>query len=139
LPSYLLRPRLQKLKRLTVARVREVAEEFKASTTATLLKFVKLNRYPLIVVCHDRNGRRWFQRSDMIPGWWFPSDPLDRTTFAADMLFNGTAEEAWPRKTGADPWFGFRNCDRFEVDEQSFMLPGNEVLTILLIPEEGLG
>jgi hypothetical protein len=139
LPSYLLRPRLQKLKRLTLARVREVAEEFKASTTATLLKFVKLNRYPLIVVCHDRNGRRWFQRSDMIPGWWFPSDPLDRATFAADMLFNGTAEEAWPRKTGADAWFGFRNCDRFEVDEQSFMLPGNEVLTILLIPEEGLG
>jgi hypothetical protein len=49
----------------------------------------------------------------MVPGWWFPLDQLDRATFAADMLFNGTAEQSWPRKVGADAWFNFRNCDRF--------------------------
>jgi hypothetical protein len=55
------------------------------------------------------------------------------------MLFKGGAEQNWPRKVGADAWFYFRNCDRFEVEEQSFMLPGDEVLTVLLIPEKGLG
>jgi hypothetical protein len=30
-----------------------------------------------------------------------------------------------PRKIGADAWFDFRNCDRFEVEEQSFMLRGD--------------
>jgi hypothetical protein len=55
------------------------------------------------------------------------------------MLFNGGSEQNWPRKVGADAWFDFRNCDRFEVEEQSFMLPGDEVLTVLLIPEKGLG
>jgi hypothetical protein len=68
-----------------------------------------------------------------------PLEQLDQASFAADMLFNGTAEQNWPRKTGADAWFNFRNCDRFEVEEQSFMLSGDEVLTVLTVPADGLG
>jgi hypothetical protein len=139
LPNYLLRPKLAKVKRITLAIARELADEFTASLTATLIKVVTLNRFPLIVVCHGKRKRRWFRRSEMVPGWWFPLEHLDHATFAADMLFNGGAEQNWPRKVGADAWFGFRNCDRFEVEEQSFMLPGEEVLTVLLIPEKGLG
>lgn len=75
----------------------------------------------------------------MVPGWWYPNERLDRATFAGDMLFNGTAEQTWPRKIGGDAWFGFRNCDRFEVEEQSFMLSSEEVLCVLTIPEDGLG
>jgi hypothetical protein len=68
-----------------------------------------------------------------------PLEQLDRATFAADMLFNGASEQTFPRKMGADSWFEFRNCDRFEIQEQSFMLPGPEVLTVLTIPADGLG
>ena len=53
---------------------------------------------------------------------------------------NTAAEQNCPRKVGADAaWFGFRNCDRFEVEEQSFLMPRNEVLTLFIIPEQGLG
>jgi hypothetical protein len=139
LPNYLLHPRLRKIKRITLAVAREVGHEFSASLTATLLKAVQSDRFPLIVVCHNKRGRRWFRRASMVPSWWFPHEQLDRATFAADMLFNGAAEQNWPRKIGADAWFDFRNCDRFEVEEQSFMLPGDEVLTVLTVPENALG
>jgi Zn-dependent peptidase ImmA (M78 family) len=139
LPNYLLQPRLRKIKRITLAVAREVGHEFSASLTATLLKTVQSDRFPLIVVCHNKRRRRWFRRANMVPGWWFPLEQLDRASFAADMLFNGAAEQNWPRKIGADAWFNFRNCDRFEVEEQSFMLPGDEVLTVLTVPGNGLG
>lgn len=139
LPRYLLHPRLNKLKRVTMASAREIAEEYAASTTATLLKIVESDRFPLMIVCHNKNGRRWFRRAQMVPSWWFPLDQLDHDTFTSEMLFHGGAEQTWPRKVGADAWFGFRNCDRFEVEEQSFKLPGQEVLTILTIPADGLG
>jgi Zn-dependent peptidase ImmA (M78 family) len=139
LPNYLLLPRLRKLRRVTLALARELGGEFGASLTATLIKTVQLNCFPLVIVCHDKTRRRWFRRADMVPGWWYPAEQLDRATFAADMLFNGAAEQNWPRKMGADAWFNFRNCDRFEVEEQSFMLPGHEVLTVLTIPANGLG
>jgi len=139
LPNYLLYPRLRKIRRMTLAAAREIRDEFAASLTATLLKIVQCNRFPLIVVCHNKRKRRWFRRADMVPGWWYPLEQLDRATFAADMLFNGAAEQNWPRKIGADAWFNFRNCDRFDIEEQSFMLPGEEVLTVLTIPGHGLG
>jgi Zn-dependent peptidase ImmA (M78 family) len=139
LPNYLLRPRLAKVKRVTLGTVRDVADEFKASLTATLIKIVQSNRFPLVLVCHRKTGRRWFRRAEMVPGWWFPSDQFDPATFAADMLFKGAAEQTWPRKIGADAWFGFCNCDRFEIEEQSFLLTREEVLTLLTIPEHGLG
>jgi Zn-dependent peptidase ImmA (M78 family) len=138
LPNYLLHPRLKKIRRVTLAVGREIGEEYAASLTATLIKIVQANRFPLILVCHGKKMRRWFRRANMIPNWWFPLDHLDRESFAADILFNGASEQSWPRKIGADAWFGFRNCDRFEVEEQSFMLPGEQVLTLLTIPEDGL-
>jgi hypothetical protein len=124
---------------VTLAAAREIGDEYAASVTATLIKIVQSNRFPLIVVCHNKRKRRWFRRADIVPGWWFPLGQLDHDSFAADMLFNGAAEENWPRKVGADSWFDFRKCDRFLIEEQSFMLPGEEVLTVLTIPEDGLG
>jgi hypothetical protein len=34
----------------------------------------------------------------------------------------------------ADAWFDFKGSDRFEVTEQSFLLPNEEILTILICP-----
>ena len=116
---------------MTLAAGRELGGEFGASLTATLIKTVQSNRFPLVIVCHDEKRRRWFRRADMVPAWWYPAEQLDRATFAADMLFNGAAEQNWPRKA-ARRMVNFRNCDRFEVEEQSFMLPGDEVLRFSL-------
>ena len=75
----------------------------------------------------------------MVPGWWFPRDDLDPESFSFEMLFGGAAESSFPRKIGADAWFEFRHAGRYEVQEQSFLLPNDEVLTVLLLPDEGLG
>jgi Zn-dependent peptidase ImmA (M78 family) len=138
LPNYMVDPRLRKMKRLTLAAARELAEEFHTSLTATLVKMTALNRFPMVIVCHDKTERRWFRRSDMIKSFWFPSETLDRQTFAADMLFNRAAEQNFPRKMPADAWFGFKGCDRFDVEEQSFLLPNEEVLTVLKLPDEAI-
>lgn len=138
LPNYLLVPRLQKLKRVTLASAREVSDEFCASLTATLLKMTLSNRFPMSIVCYSKSKRRWFERAPMIQPWWFPLPALDRQTFAADMLFNGATEENFPRKMPADAWFDFKGADRFEVAEQSFLLPNEEILTVLALPDAAI-
>lgn len=138
LPNYMFRPRIAKMKRLALSAVREIKEEFGVSLTATLLKLIEANRYPIIAVCHNKSNRRWFRRTDIIPGWWFPKDDLDSESIAFEMLFGGAAEIPRPMKIGADAWFDFRNAERFEIQEQSFLLPNDEVLTLLILPEEAL-
>jgi len=139
LPAYMVDPRLRKMKRLTLAAARELADEFCASLTATLFKMTLLNRFPIMVVCHNKTRRRWFESAPMIQPWWkWPARTLDRQTFAADMLFNGAAEQNFPRKMPADAWFDFKGCDRYEVEEQSFLLPDDEVLTVLKLPDAAI-
>jgi Zn-dependent peptidase ImmA (M78 family) len=139
LPGYLVRPMILKLKKVTLEYAREISDEFRASMTATLIKILNEDRFPILIVCHGKTKRHWFRRANMVPEWWFPRDDLDADTFAFEILHRDTSEDAFPRKNGAGAWFEFRNVDRYEVYEQSFRLPDNEVLTILTIPQNGLG
>ncbi|MDP3328957.1 ImmA/IrrE family metallo-endopeptidase [Parvibaculum sp.] len=138
LPSFMVQPRMIKMKRPTLAAVREIADEFDVSDTATLLKIIDLDHFPILAVCHNKERRRWFRRAPMIPGWWFPRQELDHESFAFEMLFGDANESAFPRKIGADAWFEFRGVDRFEIQEQSFRLPNDELLTLLVLPDEAL-
>jgi hypothetical protein len=128
-----------KLKRPTLAFARQIADEFNTSMTATLIKILNEDRFPIVLVCHGKGRRRWFRRATMVPQCWFPRDDLDVQTFAFEILHNKGREDAFRRKNGAGAWFDFRNVDRYEILEQSFPLPDDEVLTVLTIPQEGLG
>ncbi|MEJ2375820.1 MAG: ImmA/IrrE family metallo-endopeptidase [Pseudolabrys sp.] len=138
LPNYIFVPRVRKLKRVTLAAAREVSDEFCVSLTATLLKMTLSNEFPTVIACYNKTKRRWFQSAPMIQPWWRPLRALDRQTFAAEMLFNGGAEENFPRKMPAEAWFDFKGSDRFEVSEQSFLLPDEEILTVLTLPDEAI-
>jgi Zn-dependent peptidase ImmA (M78 family) len=138
LPNYLLIPRMRKLKRVTLASAREMSDEFCASLTATLLKMTLSNQSPIVIACYNKTKRRWFERAPMIQPWWLPLKALDEQTFAADMLFNGAAEENFPRSMPADAWFDFKGSERFEVTEQSFLLPDEEILTVLTLPDSAV-
>ena len=138
LPRYLARPYISKMKKVTLAHAREIAHEFQASTTATLIRILNEDQFPIVLVCHGKQKRHWFRRATMIPEWWFLRDDLDPDLFAFGILHGGAPEDGFPRKNGAGAWFDFKNVDRFELFEQSFRLPGDEVLTVLTLPEEGL-
>jgi len=139
LPSFMVRKRIVSMKRPTLSAIREIADEFNASATATLLKIVDSDQFPIMAICHNRERRRWFRRAPMIPEWWFPRNELDHESFAFDMLFGAASESAFPRKVGADAWFEFRGVDRFEIQEQTFWLPNDEVMSLLILPDDALG
>jgi Zn-dependent peptidase ImmA (M78 family) len=136
LPPYMVRPRLEKLRRIDLAAAHSVAKEFGTSMTATLVKVVDQNLFPVVVVCHGRNGRRWFRRSAMVPEIWFPRIELDLQSYAFAMLYRPTPEQSAPSKIQAGAWFEFRDAYRHEIREQSFPLPNAEVLTILTLPTD---
>lgn len=139
LPNYMIVPVLNRIRRITLSSVREVANQFKASVTATFIKIVKSGDFPIVLVCHNTAGRRWSWPSKVVPGWWRLRPDLDPESFAYDLMFKGSSEERWPRKIGADAWFDFKGCGRYEVEEQSFWVARDESLTVLTIPDNGLG
>jgi hypothetical protein len=88
-----------------------------------------------MIVRHGQGGRTWFSRPNQVKGFWFPRDELDAESPAFELLFKGGKEDTHPRKIGADAWFDFRGADQYEVQEQSFTLPDNEIMTLLILPD----
>jgi len=52
------------------------------------------------------------------------------------MLFGVKEEQSHPRKIGADAWFDRSEAEKFEIFEQTFPLPNNEILTLLTFTDE---
>jgi hypothetical protein len=138
LPNYIFRPLAMAERRLNLKVARGLAERFKASLSATLSKLVALDRFPIMIVRHGQTGRTWFSRPTHVRGFWFPRQDLDSESPAFDLLFKGGKEDTFPRKVGADAWFDFQGADQYEVQEQSFALPNNEIMTLLVLPDAAL-
>ena len=76
LPGYLSTHRYRSLKGLTLAFAREIADEFNASMTATLIKILNEDRFPIFLSATERIGgagsgeRTWFRRGGFRAKTW---------------------------------------------------------------------
>lgn len=137
LPRYLIAPMAAQVSKWSLARIRELAAPFGASTTATAIRLIEMDAIPGLLVSHRPKGRRWFARAPSAERW-FPQDQLDPDSQALRMLFGSDPELRVPSVIGADAWFDRAGADRYEVREQSYRASDGEVVTLLLLPSNML-
>lgn len=133
LPPYLVRPMVDMAKPIELKLVKQVADEFSASLTATARKLVALSEMPSLIVRHGLDGTKWHWPGNGIARDWFPKPELDDGSPAFRMLYSGMADQAVPRRVKASFWFDRWDAERFDVLEQSFRPRDGEVLTILTL------
>lgn len=123
----------RKRPRLDLKSLKEVANVFKTSLTATLIRMIDSDLYPAsMMIGHGTGGRKWFRSAPKMSTLWFPRDELDADSFAFELLHSQNQDEQrFPRKIGADAWFDKASAARYEITEQSFRVPGEGVITIL--------
>ena len=131
LPGYLLQPIARKMPKLTVKALREVADRFQTSLTATALRLIETNVCPTMMVAYGRSGRLWFAKSRLVPDRWFPASELHHDSYAFDLLHNAGAEQPNPRRIGADAFFDRWGADRHDVEEQSYRVSDDQIVTLI--------
>ncbi|SFJ33618.1 protein of unknown function [Sphingomonas sp. NFR04] len=136
LPRYILAPLLRDVPRLTLKALDEVATKFGTSRTATLRKIIDLDQHPIMMVCSGRSKRKYFRASPSIPKKWFPRDETSPESSAFEMLFAGKKGPSTPKPVRATAWFDRREASGLMLQEQSFGLPDNEVITILTFSDK---
>lgn len=63
-------------KPVTFATVRQLAEQFETSLTATAIRLVELGSFPAMIVGHDRGRKRWAMQNHMVPQVLKPRDAV---------------------------------------------------------------
>ena len=138
LPRYLFDPIARQYCRLTVQTVREIADLFDTSLTATAIRLIESGHSAAMLVCHGPDGRKWFTKSPGVPDRWFPQKDPDPESFAFELLFGHGAEQAHPRLMSAEAWFDRSDAQRYQLHEQSVRTAEDEILTILLLSDDDM-
>lgn len=134
LPEAMFRARARN-REITFATVRELAETFQASLTATAIRLVDFGSFPAMVACNDQGRRRWFRRGPDVPGVLWPRERVSPLTVAHDIL-SGQATAPGPTDVPADAWFEHREARRYSVREDSVWVTEDLVLTLVWWKDE---
>ena len=136
MPDYIFGPVARSFAKVDFRTVCTIADMFDTSRTATAIRLTQSGYFPVVLICHGLRGRKWFTRSPDVPDRWFPRDDLSPDSFAFEVLFGGKTDDAFPRKVGADAWFGRWEAERYEVQEQTVRIGDDEILTIVIVADE---
>lgn len=125
------------IKRPTFDEVKDLADRFRTSLTATAIRLIDMNVWPLLLICHSKQGRVWFNRSKDVPVRWFPQRELNADSLAFDRLF-GNTERTKSQKINADAWFDTREAERYDLVEDAIRISENQILTLLWIENDAM-
>lgn len=134
MPTYLFQPILKDFRQFDFDTIRKVGDTFDVSFPAAAIRAVEKGPFPAMLICHNQLSRRWFVRSPLVPGRWFPRDELQPESSAMDVLY-GKITESRLRCVPATAWFDSYEANRHEVWEQSRKTGADEVLTLLLFKD----
>ena len=131
MPNYIFTPLARSYRRLDFNTVKEIADAFKTSLTATAIRLIESNIFPAILICHGQGKRKWFKRAKDIPHKWFPRETLEIETKAFDVMFGEGVVDHRQHHVSAEAWFDRYGVDKYEVLEHSAKISDSTVLTLL--------
>ena len=135
LPHYLLMPILRKNTDFNWETIKDVANKFSTSLTATTIRIIESNEFPAIIVSYRGTKRKWFKRAAQVPERWFPRDFLESESVAYKVI-SSKKTYSDPYNVSADTWFDNQENDEYEIIEQTIRVADNEVLSIIVLIDE---
>jgi hypothetical protein len=114
---------------ITFDTVRELAEMFQMSLTATAIRLVRLGSFPAMLVYLENGRKKWFIPGEDIPRMISPLEAPRPATTAADLLKGQPEEGATPIQ--ADGWIDHPRSKWYEVVEHSITIYPGIILTLL--------
>lgn len=113
--------------------VRELANTYNTSLTATALRFVDYSPEPVAVVFSVDGAIAWWLKSDDFRFWLKKGRRLGRLTYAGD-LFAGKSVDDRPSAVSAEGWSDDPRAEDFDIHEHSVRLGAYGVLSLLWHP-----
>jgi Zn-dependent peptidase ImmA (M78 family) len=134
LPDFMFIPRA-KNRAITFETVRDLANQFQMSLTATAIRLVEFGSFPAIIVCNEPGQRRWFIRGPDVPEVLWLRDEPEHYTIAYDLL-QGKVDVRSPADVCADGWIDHQNAHRYCLREDSIRISAHLVLSLLWWKDE---
>lgn len=119
----------------TLTECSKLADEFRASLTATAIRLVQSNVCPAIVLFSERGRRTWFFRNSLVPERIWPLEQIGRGSIASTLVERPYSSGIQEGEVDVSHWFGRVEEDKYFLHESSVVVAGG-VLTLLWWQDE---
>ena len=120
---------------VTFDSVRQLADIFCTSLTATAIRMVEYGELPVVLVCSGPQKREWYVANSEVRGKiWLENRPGKGSI--AEALLRGDRTDISPREVRSDAWFNDRNAANHWVHEDSIHTSDGSVLSFLWWKDE---
>lgn len=133
LPAPMFKPLARGLP-ITFSSVSQLASKFQMSLTATAIRLIEHGWLPSMLVCNTDEGRAWFVANSAISGKFWPLDRPGTNTVAHAFQSGSSAQS--PKDVRSSEWIKHPMADRYWIKEDSIMLRGRIVLSLLWWEDE---
>jgi Zn-dependent peptidase ImmA (M78 family) len=134
LPAKMFRARLKKMP-VTFDSVRDIANIFFTSLTATAIRLVEYGDLPAILVCNSPAKREWFVANSEVKRKISLKNRPGKAGIAGALL-RGDQTDISPLEVRSDAWFNDRNAANHWVHEDSVSVSDSSVLSLLWWKDE---
>lgn len=134
LPLSMFQPRSYRLP-VTFESVRNLADTFKMSLTATAIRLVEHGGLPAMLVCNSPQKKEWFVASSEVKGRLWPLVRPGQGATALSLL-REMSEHKGPIDVRSDHWINHPSADRYWIKEDSLRLKEGTVLSLLWWEDE---
>jgi Zn-dependent peptidase ImmA (M78 family) len=134
LPAKMFRAHLHR-QPVTFDTVRQLADVFCTSVTATAIRLVEYGELPAILVCSGSRKREWFVPNGEVKGKILLENRPGKNSIAEALLI-GDRSDMLPREVRSDAWFTHRNAANYWVHEDSIPVSDGSVLSLLWWKDE---
>ena len=124
-----------KNKPITFDSVETLRKVFQVSLTATAIRLIQHGTFPAMVVCNDKNRRRWFTRGGLVPEELWPVEKPGRDSGAIS-LFQNPEKNRETCDISADNWINHPDSFKYILREDSIKISADLVLTLLWWKDE---
>ena len=137
MPRFLMREVIQG-RHLNLDLIEHVSETFDVSRLAAAIRLLEIEPEPCVIIRHSTNSAPWKLASRGVDRRWTPRLRAETGSHAHGILEGGFGDQVTPETVSAEDWFMNDNAHLFEVTEQSFCCLDDEVLTLIVIQDEGM-
>lgn len=129
LPDFMVQPLGQDCD-ITFAMVKDLADRFRTSVTATAIRLVELGSFPAMLICSAAGTRRWFFRSALVPPDYWPYTEPRPGTATFDLL-RRPYEKGLVRNLSGEKWIGHPTARHQPIREETIQLTPHFVLSLI--------
>jgi len=115
--------------------IKNLAETFVTSLTATAIRLVEWGPFPAMLICHSGEGREWFVRAPGVRDELWPSSRPEKDTLASRLL-NSATERELIGEVPARAWFDHPSAGKHYIQEHSLRPRIGWVLSLLWWKDE---